>query len=550
MTSAAHLPQWTQLAEHAAGTAHLHMRDLFAADPKRFQRFSVQDGDLLLDFSKNRITADTFGLLMDLAHAADVAVWRDRMWAGERINSTENRAVLHTALRAAADHAVLLDGTNVMVQVQAVLDRMRVFSDRVRSGDWLGATGLPIRTVVNIGIGGSDLGPAMVVEALTPYQRPDLRVLFVSNVDGSAIFETLQQCDPATTLFIVASKTFTTQETIANATTARDWLVKALGAAAIPKHFVALSTNRDKVTQFGIDPDHMFEFWDWVGGRFSLWSSIGLSIAVAVGFERFAQLLAGARRMDRHFRTRPLDQNMPVILALLGIWNLNFLGASTQAILPYDQHLRRLPAYLQQLDMESNGKGVSRDGQPVKTTTGPVVFGDAGTNGQHAFYQLIHQGTHLIPCDFLVAATSLTPLDPHHRLILANALAQPEALMTGKSLDESKAELTAEGRSPAEIDALAPHRVFPGNRPTNTLLYKQLDPETLGMILALYEHKVFVQGIIWGIDSFDQWGVELGKTLAKTILSELTAPHPAGNHDSSTNGLIAAVRKMREQSSI
>ena len=550
MTSAAHLPQWTQLAEHTAGTAHLHMRDLFAADPKRFQRFSVQDGDLLLDFSKNRITADTFGLLMDLAHAADVAVWRDRMWAGERINSTENRAVLHTALRAAADHAVLLDGTNVMVQVQAVLDRMRVFSDRVRSGDWLGATGLPIRTVVNIGIGGSDLGPAMVVEALTPYQRPDLRVLFVSNVDGSAIFETLQQCDPATTLFIVASKTFTTQETIANATTARDWLVKALGAAAIPKHFVALSTNRDKVTQFGIDPDHMFEFWDWVGGRFSLWSSIGLSIAVAVGFERFAQLLAGARRMDRHFRTRPLDQNMPVILALLGIWNLNFLGASTQAILPYDQHLRRLPAYLQQLDMESNGKGVSRDGQPVKTTTGPVVFGDAGTNGQHAFYQLIHQGTHLIPCDFLVAATSLTPLDPHHRMILANALAQPEALMRGKSLDESKAELAAEGRSPAEIDALAPHRVFPGNRPTNTLLYKQLDPETLGMILALYEHKIFIQGIIWGIDSFDQWGVELGKTLAKTILSELTASHPAGNHDSSTNGLIAAVRKMREQSSI
>ena len=546
MTNAALLPQWTQLAAHAEASAPVHMRDLFAADAGRFERFSVRDGDLLLDFSKNRITAETFDLLIKLAQATQVEAWRDRMFAGQRINNTENRAVLHTALRALPDCSIEVDGQNVMPHIQAVHQRMKVFSDRVRSGDWLGASGKPIQHIVNIGIGGSDLGPAMVVEALTPYLRPDMKVHFVSNVDGSAIHETLAECDPASTLFIVASKSFTTQETIANASTARAWVIKALGPDSIPHHFVALSTNRAKVMEFGIDPDHMFEFWDWVGGRFSLWSAIGLSIAVAIGFERFSQLLAGARRMDVHFKTRPLHQNMPVILALLGIWNLNFLGARTQAILPYDQHLRRLPAYLQQLDMESNGKGISRYGETLSYTTGPVVFGDAGTNGQHAFYQLIHQGTHLIPCDFLIAANSLTPLDNHHQLILANALAQPEALMKGKTLAESTAELTREGRSPDQIATLAPHRVFPGNRPSNTLLYKQLDPETLGMIIALYEHKIFVQGIVWGIDSFDQWGVELGKVLAQTILPELTSKDPVLGHDCSTNGLIAAIKQLRE----
>ena len=545
MTNPAHLPSWTRLAQHAQAMESVHMRDLFATDPQRFHHFSTQDGHLLLDYSKNRITAETMHLLLDLAHAVDLEGWRDRMLAGSRINNTEQRSVLHTALRRPRDSELLVEGHDVMPQIYAVHDRMRIFAERVRSGDWQGATGQPIRDVVNIGIGGSDLGPAMVVEALTPYHHPNIRTHFVSNVDGSAIYETLRRCDPATTLFIVASKTFTTQETIANAVTARQWLVDALGQSAIPHHFAALSTNRAKVSEFGIDPAHMFEFWDWVGGRFSLWSSIGLSIAIAVGFDHFSQLLAGAHRMDLHFQSRPLDQNMPVLLALLGVWNLNFLGARTQAILPYDQHLRRLPAYLQQLDMESNGKGVDRNGQPLSITTGPVVFGDAGTNGQHAFYQLIHQGTQMIPCDFLVAANSLTPLDDHHVLILANALAQPEALMKGKTLAESRAELQAEGRSAEDIERLAQHRVFPGNRPSNLLLYPRLDPETLGMLIALYEHKIFAQGIIWGIDSFDQWGVELGKVLAKAILPELTADIPATGHDSSTNALIAAVKHLR-----
>ena len=545
MTNPAHLPSWTRLAQHAQAVDDVHMRDLFAADPQRFHHFSAQDGHLLLDYSKNRITTETMQLLLDLARAVDLEGWRDRMFAGSRINNTEQRSVLHTALRRPLDSELIVEGHDVMPQIYAVHDRMRVFAERVRSGEWKGATGQPILDVVNIGIGGSDLGPAMVVEALTPYHHPNIRTHFVSNVDGSAIYETLRICDPATTLFVVASKTFTTQETIANAVTARKWLVDALGQSAIPHHFAALSTNRAKVSEFGIDPDHMFEFWDWVGGRFSLWSAIGLSIAIAVGFDHFSQLLAGAHRMDMHFHSRPLDQNMPVLLALLGVWNLNFLGARTQAILPYDQHLRRLPAYLQQLDMESNGKGVDRSGQPLAITTGPVVFGDAGTNGQHAFYQLIHQGTQMIPCDFLVAANSLTPLDDHHLLILANALAQPEALMKGKTLKESRAELQAEGRTPEEIDRLAQHRVFPGNRPSNLLLYPRLDPETLGMLIALYEHKIFAQGIIWGIDSFDQWGVELGKVLAKAILPELTDSTAATGHDSSTNGLIAAVKQLR-----
>jgi glucose-6-phosphate isomerase len=440
----------------------------------------------------------------------------------------------------------MVNGEDLMPKIAAVQAKMRIFSDHVRNGVWTGATGKAICDIVNIGIGGSDLGPAMAVEALKPYIHDRLTFHFVSNVDGSAIYETLQNLDPATTLFIVASKTFTTQETIANATTARGWLVEALGAPAVAKHFVALSTNREKVAAFGIDTQHMFEFWDWVGGRFSLWSAIGLSIAIAIGFDRYQELLAGARSMDHHFKTRPLEHNMPVLLALIGVWNANFLGAKTIAVLPYDQHLRKLPAYLQQLDMESNGKSVTMDGLPTPHSTGPVLFGDAGTNGQHAFYQLIHQGTQMIPCDFLMAAQGHAPLDPHHLMLLANALAQPEALMKGKTLAEAKNELLVDGLSQAEADALAPHRVFPGNRPTNTLLYRRLDPFTLGMILALYEHKVFVQGVIWGIDSFDQWGVELGKTLAKAILPELTSPRPATDHDSSTSGLIAEIKKLRQ----
>ena len=538
MTSLTSLPQWNDLEDHAAELADLHMRDLFALDPARFERFSIREGDLLLDYSKNRVVGATIPLLTDLARAAHLESRRDRMFAGDRINETENRAVLHTALRADPDGTLIVDGQNVMPMIAAVQEKMRVVSQQVRDGTWKGATGLPICDVVNIGIGGSDLGPAMAVEALTPFIHERLKFHFVSNVDGSAIHETLQRLNPATTLFIVASKTFTTQETIANATTARGWLAEALGAPAVAKHFVALSTNRDKVAAFGIDPDHMFEFWDWVGGRFSLWSAIGLSIAIAVGFDRFREMLAGARAMDEHFKTRRLEDNMPVMLALIGIWNANFLGAHSLAVLPYDQHLRRLPAYLQQLDMESNGKS-------AKIHTGPILFGEAGTNGQHAFYQLIHQGTRLIPCDFLMAAESATPLDHHHLMLLANALAQPEALMKGKTLDESKAELLAEGLSPDQAERLAPHRVFPGNRPTNTLLYKTLDPRTLGMILALYEHKIFVQGVIWGIDSFDQWGVELGKTLAKAILPELTAPKTATGHDCSTNGLIAEIKRLR-----
>ncbi len=539
------LTSWHKLDTLASKQRPVLMRDLFAAEPDRFQRFHEREGDLLLDYSKNRVTGETIDLLIELAKEAGLEESRDRMFAGDKINATERRAVLHTALRAAPDQEVMVEGENVIPRIMAVRERMRLFSDCVRSGHWTGATGKPMRDVVNIGIGGSDLGPAMVVEALTPFHHDRLKFHFVSNVDGSAIHETLAGLDPATTLFIVASKTFTTQETIANATTARGWLVEALGAPAVAKHFVALSTNGAKVREFGIDPAHMFEFWDWVGGRFSLWSAIGLSIAVAIGFDRFEQLLAGARRMDEHFRTRSLDRNLPVILALIGIWNANFLGAGAVAILPYDQHLRKLPAYLQQLDMESNGKSVRLDGSATTCATGPVLFGDAGTNGQHAFYQMIHQGTQMIPCDFLLAAQGLGPLDNHHLMLLANALAQPEALMRGKTLDESQAELLADGLSPDEAERLAPHRVFPGNRPTNTLLYKCLDPHTLGMILALYEHKIFVQGLIWGIDSFDQWGVELGKILAKAILPELTAPGPTTDHDGSTNALIAEIKQLR-----
>jgi glucose-6-phosphate isomerase len=461
------------------------------------------------------------------------------MFSGQPINSTEHRAVLHVALRNRSNRPIQVDGHDVMPGVNAVLAKMKDFAGRVRSGQWTGATGKRIATVVNIGIGGSDLGPVMVTEALKPYHQDGLAVRFVSNVDGTHVAETLKLCDPETTLFIIASKTFTTQETIANATTAKDWLVSALGAAAVPKHFVALSTNAEAVRAFGIDTANMFEFWDWVGGRYSLWSAIGLSIAVAIGFDAFEELLAGAHDMDEHFRTAPLGANMPVILALLGVWYNNFLGAQAYAVLPYDQYLHRLPAYLQQLDMESNGKGTARDGTVAEWQTGPIVFGEPGTNGQHAFYQLIHQGTKLIPCDFLASATTHNPVGEHHAMLLANFLAQPEALMRGKTLAEVKAE------NPKLTDAEAAHRVFTGNRPTNTLLYRTLDPRTLGKLIALYEHKVFVQGVLWDVNSYDQWGVELGKQLAKKILPELAADTDATAHDSSTNGLLNTIRAWR-----
>ena len=545
MASLKESPAWKALEAHHRAVAGVHMRDLFAADDGRYERFSLALGDMLLDYSKNRVTTETMELLVALARQADVEGWRARMFAGERINTTEGRAVLHVALRNRADAPVPVDGEDVMPKVHAVLGHMRAFSDAVRNGAWTGHTEMPVANLVNIGIGGSDLGPAMVCEALTPYRRPDLGIHFVSNVDPSHIAETLKGLDPATTFFIVASKTFTTTETLTNAATARAWLTEALGEAAVARHFAALSTNVEAVAAFGIDPANMFEIWDWVGGRYSLWSAIGLSIAIAIGSDAFEDMLAGAHAMDRHFAASPLAANMPVVLALLGIWYTNFFGARTHAVLPYDQYLARLPAFLQQLDMESNGKGVGRDGTSVDVASGPVVFGEPGTNGQHAFYQLIHQGTELIPADFIAAAHSHNPIGDHHAVLLANFLAQTEALMKGRTAAEASAETEAAGMA-AEA-RLAPHRAFPGNRPTNSILVRRFDPFTLGMLIALYEHKVFVQGVIWGINSFDQWGVELGKALAGAILQELSGG-AAGCHDSSTRGLIAHLRRLGEES--
>jgi glucose-6-phosphate isomerase len=526
-----------------AGT---HLRDLFRDDPGRFDRFSLRQDDLLLDYSKNRVSEETLKLLFDLARTADVEGWRDRMFAGERINLTEDRAVLHVALRNRSDRPILVEGQDVMPGVDAVLAQMRDFTERVRGAAWRGETGETITDVVNIGIGGSDLGPLMVCEALKPYQRHDLRPHFVSNVDGAHLVHTLAGLNPARTLFVVASKTFTTQETMTNAASARAWLVEQLGSeTAVGRHFVAVSTNAEGVSAFGIDTANMFVFWDWVGGRYSLWSAIGLPIALAIGMDRFEELLAGAHAMDEHFRTAPLEQNAPVILALLGIWYRNFLHAQSHAILPYDQHLSRFPAYFQQGDMESNGKFVRRDGSRVDYETGPIVWGEPGTNGQHAFYQLIHQGTSLVPADFLAAANSQTPLGDHHDKLLANFFAQTEALAFGKTAAEARAELEKEGKSGSALEALLPHKVFEGNRPTNSILYQTLDPQTLGRLIALYEHKIFTQGIVWNINSFDQWGVELGKQLAKVILPELGGPNPIGSHDGSTNGLINHMKALR-----
>ncbi|HEX5682320.1 MAG TPA: glucose-6-phosphate isomerase [Desulfobacterales bacterium] len=539
---------WKKLTAHHETVNRLQMRDLFAADPRRFERFSIRLNDLLVDFSKNRITAETLGLLIELARECGLPEAIAQMFAGGRINETENRAVLHVALRNRANTPMHADGVDVMPEVNAVLSRMRDFSRRVNSGKWKGFTGKRVTDIVNIGIGGSDLGPVMVTECLRPYANPKLRVHFVSNVDGTHIAETLKGLNPEKTLFMIASKTFTTQETMTNAFTAREWfLAQAQDAAHVAKHFVAISTNRAKVEAFGIHPDNMFVFWDWVGGRYSLWSAIGLSIACAIGFERFEELLTGAHDMDRHFRETPFERNLPVILALIGIWYTNFFGSETEVILPYDQYMHRFPAYFQQGNMESNGKSADRSGQPVACTTGPIVWGEPGTNGQHAFYQLIHQGTRLVPADFLAPAISHNPLGEHHPILLSNFFAQTEALMNGKSAEQAAAELRKEGQSEEDIKRLLPHKVFDGNRPTNSILFRSLTPRVLGSLVALYEHKIFVQGVIWNIFSFDQWGVELGKQLAGRILPELRDEAPVTGHDTSTNGLINAYKEMRQR---
>jgi glucose-6-phosphate isomerase len=539
---------WQALAHHRAEWEQIHMRDLFAQDPQRFERFSRRLDDLLFDFSKNRITQNTLDLLLELAEQCGVAKRRDAMFRGEKINTTEERAVLHVALRNRANTPILVDGEDVMPDVNRVLAQMRRFSEAVRNGDWRGYTGARITDVVNIGIGGSDLGPKMVCKALTPYGRDDLRVHFVSNVDGTDIAETLKGLQPHSTLFLIASKTFTTQETMTNAQSARAWfLAQAQDEKEIAKHFAALSTNRAGVTEFGIDPENMFEFWDWVGGRYSLWSAIGLSIALYVGMDRFEELLEGAHMVDQHFQSAPLAQNIPVIMGLLGIWYNNFFGTETHAILPYDQYLLHFADYFQQGDMESNGKRVTHSGAAVEYSTGPVIWGQPGTNGQHAFYQLIHQGTKLVPCDFIAPAQSQNPLGDHHAILLSNFFAQTEALMQGKSMEEVRAELAEQGITGDAQERLAAAKTFPGNRPTNSLIFRKLTPKTLGMLIALYEHKIFTQGVIWDINSYDQMGVELGKVLAKVILRELEGDAPVSSHDASTNGLINYFKMLRDQ---
>jgi glucose-6-phosphate isomerase len=533
-------PEWQALVRHHEAVKDTHLRELFATDPGRGESLTCEAGDLYLDWSKHRVTAETVALLVAMAERAGLRQRIDAMFAGERINLTENRAVLHVALRAPEGSSILVDGHNVVPDVHEVLGRMRGFAEEVRSGRWLGHTGRRVRNVVNIGIGGSDLGPAMAYAALRPYSDRSMTFRFVSNVDGADIAEATRDLDPAETLFIVCSKTFTTIETLTNARTARAWLLDALGdPAAVSRHFVAVSTNAEKVAAFGIDPANMFGFWDWVGGRYSYPSAIGLSLMVAIGPDHFGELLAGFHLMDEHFRTTPFERNLPVLLGLLGIWYIDFFGAETQAVLPYSQYLERFPAYLQQLDMESNGKSVTLEGRPVRVGTGPVVWGQPGTNGQHAFYQLIHQGTRLIPSDFIGICRPAEVVGDHHDLLMANFLAQTEALAFGKTTEE----VLAEGVAPD----LAPHRTFPGNRPTSTILAPELSPSVLGQLTALYEHKVFTQGVVWDVNSFDQWGVELGKVLATRIAAELEAA--AGDdlgHDSSTNALIRRYRRLRD----
>lgn len=540
------IAEWQSLDRHYSDIKYLSMREQFALDSGRFERFSIRSGDLLLDYSKNRITQETIDKLIALADAVNIQQWIERMFSGDQINHTEGRAVLHTALRNRSNTPVMVDGQDVMPQVNAVLDKMAAFCEQVHSGKWLGFSNKKITDIVNIGIGGSDLGPAMICDALEPYGIDGIQAHFVSNVDGTDLSTTLEKLNPETTLFVVASKTFTTQETITNAQSARNWFLKAGTQADVAKHFVAVSTNAKEVAKFGIDTANMFEIWDWVGGRYSLWSAIGLPIALYVGMDNFIRLLDGGHEMDKHFRNKPLAENIPLIMGMLGIWYINFFNAQTHAIVPYDHSLARFPSHMQQLDMESNGKFINRQGARISYKTGPVIWGTPGTNGQHAYFQLIHQGTQLIPVDFVLPVNSHYPECDHQSILLANGLAQSEALMKGKTAEEVREELVKEGYEGKALDALLPHKVFPGNRPSNVLLFPKLTPEMLGQLVALYEHKVFVQGVIWNINSFDQWGVELGKQLAKAILPDLQSNAEISVHDSSTTELIRLIRTLRQ----
>ncbi len=542
-----HTEAWSKLITHFNSAKEFQLKELFESDKDRFSKFTLKFEDILIDYSKNLINDETINLLLELAKEIKLEDAIEDFFSGEKINNTEGRSVLHTALRNSSDRKVVVDGNDVMPEIHAVLSKIKIFSESIISGSWKGYTGKAISDIVNIGIGGSDLGPLMVTEALKPYKKESINVHFVSNVDGTHVSETLKGLNPETTLFLVASKTFTTQETMTNAFSARDWFLKSAHKSEyIKKHFVALSTNKEAVAEFGIDTANMFEFWNWVGGRYSLWSAIGLSIACTIGFENFEKLLLGAHKMDEHFRMTSFESNIPVILALIGLWYNNFHNAETEAILPYDQYLHRFAAYFQQGNMESNGKYVDRGGFKVNYQTGPIIWGEPGTNGQHAFYQLIHQGTKMIPCDFLAPANSHNPISDHHPKLLANFFAQTEALMKGKTEEEVIDELKAAGKNQEEIDSLLPFKVFEGNNPTNSILFEKLTPETLGSLIAMYEHKIFVQGVIWNIFSFDQWGVELGKQLANQILPELKGNENISTHDSSTNGLINAYKEMRK----
>ena len=545
MSNLTNSPSWLALEEHFNKVQNIHLKDLFK-DDNRFNEFSVGLNDILLDFSKNRITSETFKLLVGLAKETGVEVGIKAMFSGDEINNTEKRSVLHTALRNRSNTPVIVNGKDIMPQINEVLNQMRLFTKKVRSGEWKGFSGKSITDVVNIGIGGSDLGPLMVSEALKPYGGDQLKVHFVSNIDGTHISETLKHVNQETTLFVIASKTFTTQETLTNASSAKDWFLQSTANEMdVAKHFVALSTNTEGVAAFGIDTQNMFEFWDWVGGRYSLWSAIGLSIALAIGFENFEEVLLGAHEMDKHFESAPFEENIPVILAILGVWYNNFFNAESHCILPYDQYMHRFAAYFQQGDMESNGKSTTKQGGKVNYSTGPIVWGEPGTNGQHAFYQLIHQGTKLIPCDFIAPVNSQNRISDHHSKLLSNYFAQTEALMRGKTSQEAKEELLSSGMEMKAINELLPHKVFEGNKPSNSIMVKKLTPRVLGSLVAMYEHKIFTQSIIWNVNAFDQWGVELGKQLAKAILPELKSNNKINSHDSSTNGLINFYKENR-----